>query len=390
MAEAYIVSAARTAIGRRRGRLREWHPVDLAAAVMREVVRRADADPARLDDVIVGCVSQVGEQAANIARGAVLAAGFPEHVPATTVDRQCGSSQQAVHFAAQAVMSGTMDMVLAAGVESMTRIPMALAVTLGAEQGYGRPTSPGYKARYPGAEISQFAGAERIALKYELSRDELDRFGYESHLRAGAAIRAGAFDAEILPLTGVDAQGAPAPHDMDEGVRLAPDLDAMKSVPLLRPDGTMTAATASQISDGASGVLVVSEAGLKALGAAPLARIHQMTVLGGDPLMVLEAPIPATELALRRAGMRIDDIGLYEVNEAFASVPLAWLKAAGADPTRLNVNGGAIAIGHPLGASGARLMTTMIHALKARGLRYGLQSMCEGGGLANVTIVEAL
>jgi acetyl-CoA C-acetyltransferase len=390
MGEAFIVAAARTAVGRKGGRLREWHPADLAGAILNELVARSGVDPAQIDDVVMGCVGQVGEQSGNIARGAVLAAGLPETVPATTVDRQCGSSQQALHFAAQAVMSGTMDIVVAAGVESMTRTPIGLASTLALEHGYGGPRSPGFDRRYAGVEISQYAGAERIAAKYGFSREDLDRYAYESHRRAAAATRAGAFRAEILPLSGVDAAGEPVTHETDEGVRFDASLEAMAQLRLLRDGGRLTAATSSPISDGAAGLLVVSEAGLKALNRTPLARVHHLTVLGDDPVTMLEAPIPATRRALGKTGLTIDDIDLYEVNEAFASIPLAWLQATGADPARMNVNGGAIALGHPLGGSGAKLMTTLIHALAARGGRYGLQTMCEGGGLANVTIVERL
>ena len=390
MSEAYIVSAVRTPGGRKGGRLRNWHPVDLAAEVLAELVNRTGIDPVRIDDVILGCVGQIGGQAANIARNAVLSAGFPETVPATTVDRQCGSSQQALHFAAQAVMSGTMDIVLAGGVESMTRVPLSSAIKLAVDNGYDHPDSPRVRARYAGAELNQFAGAEAIAARYEISREMLDRFGFESHRRAVQAAASGAFEQELLPIVGVDAAGRPMMHDADEGVRSDVSLAAMAELKPLREGGMLTAATSSQISDGASGVIVVSEAGLKALSLPPLARIHHMTVLGASPVTRLDAPIPATARALERTGMRIEDFDLYEINEAFASIPLAWLRATGADPDRLNVNGGAIALGHPLGASGTKLMSTLIYALKARGGRYGLQVMCEGGGLANLTIIENL
>ena len=390
MPEAYIVSAVRTAGGRKGGRLRDWHPVDLAAEVLKALVARANVDPAQIDDVILGCVGQVGPQTANIARNAVLAAGFPESVPGTTIDRQCGSSQQAVHFAAQAVLSGTMDIVLAGGVESMTRVPLSLATRLAVENGYDHPDSPRIRERYAHAELNQFAGAELIAAQYDLSRETLDRFGLESHRRAAAAAAAGAFDREMLALAGVDAVGEAIIHDSDEGVRPNASLEAMGQLKPLREGGRLTAATSSQVTDGASGVLIVSEAGLKALGVAPLARIHHMTVLGGSPVTRLDAPIPATFRAFEKTGLKIDDIDLYEVNEAFASIPLAWQKAVGADPERLNVNGGAIALGHPLGASGTKVMSTLIYGLKARGGRYGLQTMCEGGGLANLTIIENL
>lgn len=390
MAEAYIVAAVRTAGGRKGGRLREWHPVDLAAEVLSELVRRTAIDPGRIDDVILGCVGQLGGQAANVARNAVLSAGFPETVPGTTVDRQCGSSQQAVHFAAQAVMSGTMDMVLAGGVESMTRVPLSAATKLAVDNGYDHPDSPRVRARYAGAELNQFAGAEAIAATYGLTRETLDRFAFESHRRAAEATRSGAFKAEILPLPGIDKDGDPVMHDSDEGVRPDVSLQGMADLKPLRDGGSLTAGSSSQISDGASGVVVVSEAGLKALGVSPLARIHHMTVIGASPVTRLDAPIPATLRALERTGMKISDIDLYEVNEAFASIPLAWLRATGADPERLNINGGAISLGHPLGASGTKLMSTLIHALAARNGRYGLQVMCEGGGLANLTIIERL
>lgn len=390
MAEAYIVAAARTAGGRKGGRLSGWHPADLAGAVLDELVRRTDADPALIDDVIMGCVGQAGEQSNNVARNAVLASKLPESVPATSVDRQCGSSQQALHFAAQAVMSGTMDVVIAAGVESMSRVPMGLPVVLPAKNGFGVPKSPAMETRYPGVEFSQFTGAEMMAKKYELAKDELDRYALESHKRAIAATNAGKFAREILPLEVTLADGTRVTHDKDEGIRYDATLESIGSVKLLAEGGRVTAATASQICDGASGVMVVNERGLKALGVKPLARVHHMTVVGHDPVIMLEAPIPATLKALQRAGMKIDDIDLFEVNEAFAPVPLAWLKVTGADPARLNVHGGAIALGHPLGGSGTKLMTTLLHALQDQGKRYGLQTMCEGGGLANVTIVERL
>ena len=388
--EAYIVAAARTAGGRRGGKLKDWHPADLSAAVLNALVDRAGVDPAAVEDVIMGSVSQVGEQSLSIGRNAVLASKLPESVPATSIDRQCGSSQQALHFAAQAVQSGAMDIVIAAGVESMTRVPMGLPSTLAAKNGFGDSTSPGMKARYPGIIFSQFDGAETMAVKYGFDRDALDRFALQSHRRATSAQDRGAFDPEIIPIDVTDAEGRTERHVRDEGVRREASLSGITSVKLLKEGGRISAANASQICDGASGLLVVSERGLKRIEVAPLARVHQMTVIGEDPVIMLEAPINATRRALARAGMTIDDIDLYEVNEAFASVPLAWLKELKADPERLNVNGGAIALGHPLGASGAKLMATLIYALKARGKRFGLQTMCEGGGLANVTIVEAL
>jgi acetyl-CoA C-acetyltransferase len=385
MPEAYIVATARTAGGRKGGKLKDWHPADLSAQVIDALLDRSGADPAQIDDVIWGCVQQVAEQAGNIGRNAVLASRLPLSVPATSVDRQCGSSQQTLHFAAQAVMSGTMDIVIAGGVEAMTRVPMGLSSQLPKQHGFGTPKSPVVEERFPGIVFSQFTGAEMMAQKYNLSKAELDVFAFESHRRARAATEARAFNTEIVPV-----QAGEASHTVDEGIRFDATLEGISGVKLLAEGGRLTAATASQICDGASGVMVVSEAGLKSLGVAPLARIHHMSVLGGDPVIMLEAPIPATERALARAGMRIDDIDLYEVNEAFASVPAAWLKMLHADPAKLNVNGGAIALGHPLGGSGTKLMTTLVNALRARGKRYGLQTMCEGGGMANVTIIEAL
>jgi acetyl-CoA C-acetyltransferase len=392
MAEAYIVAATRTAGGRRGGRLAGWHPADLAAQVIDALVAKSGIDPAAVEDVILGCVSQVGEQASNIARNAVLASSLPESVPGTSVDRQCGSSQQALHFAAQAVMAGSMDAVIAGGVESMTRVPMFTPNALPAKAGLGSYMSPAMQRRYPGVEFSQFTGAEMIAKNYGIAKEALDRYAFETHRRAIAATREGAFAEEILPvaLRLADGSASDEMHQVDEGIRFDVTLEGIAGVKLIAEGGRCTAATASQICDGASGVLVVSERGLKALGVKPLARIHHMSVLGHDPVIMLEAPIPATRRALQKAGMKIEDIDLYEINEAFAPVPIAWLQALGADAARLNVHGGAIALGHPLGASGTKLMTTLIHALGQRGKRYGLQTMCEGGGMANVTIVERL
>lgn len=388
--DAFIVAATRTAGGRRGGRLSGWHPADLAAQVLDALMARTNADPALVDDVIMGCVGQAGEQAANVARNAILASTLPESVPGTTVDRQCGSSQQALHFAAQAVMSGSMDVVIAAGVESMTRVPMGMPMVLPAKNGLGFYVSPGMQKRYPGVEFSQFTGAEMIAKKYGLSRAQLDEYAYQSHQRAIEAVRAGRFSDEVTPVAARSAEAGDLgeQHTVDEGIRFDVSLHGIAGVKLVQEGGVVTAATSSQICDGASGVMVVNERGLKSLGVKPLARIHHMSVIGHDPVIMLEAPIPATQRALKKAGLSIDDIDLYEVNEAFAPVPLAWLQVTGADASRLNVNGGAISLGHPLGASGTKLMTTLVHALHQRGGRYGLQTMCEGGGLANVTIVE--
>jgi acetyl-CoA C-acetyltransferase len=390
MADAYIVEAVRTAGGRRGGRLAGWHPVDLGAEVLNALVERTGVDPAAIEDVILGCVCQGGEQAFQIGRNAVLASNLPNSVPAVTIARQCGSSQQSIQFAAQAVMSGTQDMVIAAGVESMTRVPMGSNVALFTKNGIGTgPISQRIQDRFGVHGFSQFIGAQMMADKYGLSRSQLDAFALESHRRAAAATNAGAFDAEIVPLTVESPQG-PALHTKDEGIRFDATLEAISAVKLLQENGVISAANASQICDGASGALIVNERALKTHKLTPLARIVNLTVTAGDPVIMLEEPISATRRALQRAGMSIDDIDLYEVNEAFASVPLAWLKETAANPAKLNVNGGAIALGHPLGASGTKLMATLTHALRARGKRYGLQTMCEGGGVANVTIVERM
>ncbi len=389
--EAYIVEALRTAGGRRNGRLRDWHPSDLAGKVIDAVVDGSGVDPSAVDDVIMGCVSQAGEQSFHIGRNSVLASKLPTTVPAVTIDRQCGSSQQAIQFAAQAVMSGTQDIVLAAGVESMTRVPMGLPTSLAAQAGIGvGPWSDKVKERFGVDGFSQFVGAEMIADKYGHSRDVLDRFALSSHEKAVTATKAGAFEREIVPVEVVGPDGVSEFHLVDEGIRFDATIESIGAVKLVQEGGKISAANASQICDGASAVLLVSERALKTHGLTPLARIHNLTVTAGDPVIMLEEPIPATRRALERAGMSINDIDLYEVNEAFAPVPLAWLEAIGADPDKLNVNGGAISLGHPLGASGTKLMATLVHALRARGKRYGLQTMCEGGGIANVTIVEAL
>lgn len=393
MSEAFIVAAGRTAGGRKGGRLSGWHPADLAGQVLDALVDRSGVDPAQVEDVIMGCVGQVGEQAMNIARNAVLSSGLPQSVPGTSVDRQCGSSQQALHFAAQAVMSETMDVVIAAGVESMSRVPMGTSVALPKKVDMGHYMGPAIRARYPEVpEFSQFMGAEMMAEKHGLSKEDLDAFALLSHQRAIEASNGGRFDDEIIPIAVRNHEGGSSgeQHTVDEGIRFDASLEGIAGVQPLLEGGRISAASASQICDGAAGVLVVNERGLKALGAEPLARIHHMTVVGDDPVIMLEAPLPATERTLKKTGLTIDDIDLFEVNEAFASVPLAWLKSTGADPERLNVHGGAIALGHPLGGTGAKLMTTLMHGLRQRGGRYGLQTMCEGGGLANVTIVERL
>ena len=390
MPEAYIVDAVRTAGGRRGGKLAGVHPVDWAAKSLDALVERTGIDPAAVDDVIMGCVSQAGEQSMHVGRNAVLASKMlPQSTPAVTIDRQCGSSQQAIPFAAQAVMSGTQDVVIASGVESMTRVPMGSTATFHMKEGLGMYKSPGLEEKYPGVMWSQFMGAEMIVQKHGFAKDDLDRFALSSHEKAIAATKAGAFAAEIVPVE-IETSDGTEMHTVDEGIRFDATLDSIASVKLLSEQGTITAATASQICDGSSAALIVSEKVLKEHGLTPMARIVNLTVTAGDPVIMLEEPLFATDKALQRAGLAIGDIDLYEVNEAFAPVPLAWLKHTGADPERLNVNGGAFALGHPLGASGTKLMATLVHALRARGQKYGLQTMCEGGGVANVTIIEAL
>ncbi len=382
MAEAYIVSAVRTPVGRRKGGLSQVHPADLAGHVIKAAVERAGVDPGEVDDVILGCVDQLGAQSTNIARTAWLAAGLPEHVPGTTVDRQCGSSQQAVHFAAQAVMAGVQDLVVAGGVEVMSLVPISSPAIVGAQQGMGAPYgSPGWTARYGDQEVSQFRGAELIAEKWGISRRDMEEYALSSHQRAIAAQEVGAFDEEIVPYGTVTA---------DEGPRPDTSLEKMAGLKTLSEGGRLTAAVSSQVSDGAAALLIASEAAVRRRGLTPLARVHTMTVTGADPILMLSAPIPATRQALKRAGLGIDDIDHYEINEAFASVVLAWSKELGVDPGRTNPLGGAIALGHPLGATGAKLMATLVHGLRRTGGRYGLQTMCEGGGMANATVVEAL
>jgi acetyl-CoA C-acetyltransferase len=389
MSTAYIVEAVRTAGGRRGGRLAGVHPVDLLAKSLDAIVERSGIDPSAIDDVITGCVSQAGEQGNQVGRMGVLASKLlPQSTPAVTIDRQCGSSQQAIQFAAQAVMSGTQDVVIASGVESMTRVPMGTNVTLHMKEGLYHKAA-GLEEKFPGINFSQFMGAEMIVKKHGFTKDDLDRFALASHEKAIAATKAGAFEREIVAVE-IETPEGPAHHTVDEGIRFDATLEGIAGVKLINPEGALTAASASQICDGSSAVLVVSEAALKAHGLTPLARIHNLTVTAGDPVIMLEEPLFATDRALQRAGLTMADIDLYEVNEAFASVPLAWLKHTGADPHKLNVNGGAIALGHPLGASGTKLMATLVHALRARGKKYGLQTMCEGGGVANVTIIEAL
>lgn len=390
MATAYIVDAFRTAGGKRGGKLAGWHPVDMAAATLDHLVAQTGVDPARVDDVIMGCVMQGGQQSFQVGRNAVLASNaLPDSVPAVTIDRQCGSSQQAMQFAAQAVMSGTQDVVIAAGVESMTRVPMGSTGMLHAKEGLGNYKSPRLEAKYPGIMFSQFMGAEMVAQKHGFNKEQLDAYSLESHRRAATARDAGRFAHEIVPLE-IETENGSEMHVTDEGIRGDATLEGIASVKLLQEGGVITAANASQICDGASAALIVSEAALKELGLTPSARIHNVTVTAGDPVIMLEEPLFATDRALQRAGLSISDIDAYEVNEAFAPVPLAWAKHVGADPARMNMHGGAIALGHPLGASGTKLMATLLGVLRATGGKYGLQTMCEGGGIANVTIVERL
>jgi len=381
--EAYIVGALRTAVGRKKGALSAAHPADLGAHVIKAVVEAAGVDPAAVDDVVFGCVDTVGHQAGDIARTAWLAAGLPEEVPGVTVDRQCGSSQQAVHFAAQAVLSGTADLVVAGGVQNMSQIPIAAAMTVAAQFGITDPFSgsKGWQARYGDQPVSQFHAAELIAEKWDVSREAMEDFALESHRRALAAIDEGRFEREIVPYEG---------FAVDEGPRRDTSKEAMAGLRTLVEGGRLTAAVSSQISDASAALLIASEDAVRTHGLTPRARIHHLSVRGADPIFMLTAPIPATAHALRKTGMSLDDIDLVEINEAFAPVVLAWAKETGADPAKVNVNGGAIALGHPLGATGARLMTSLLHELERSGGRYGLQTMCEGGGQANVTIIERL
>ncbi|MFM8563866.1 MAG: thiolase family protein [Acidimicrobiia bacterium] len=388
MNTAVIVDAVRTPLGKRNGKLKDWHPVDLVAEVMAAMVERNGFDPGLIDDVVMGCVMQVGEQSTNIARNAVLAAGWPESVPGTTIDRQCGSSQQAAHFAAQGVMAGAYDIVVAAGVEVMTRVPMGSAM---ADGKYGWPFGPRVSARYSGPSglVPQGVSAEMIADQWKISRDDMDRFGMQSQNRAARATAEGRFEREILPVT--DSEGNPMTRD--EGLRETTMETLAKLKPSFRSEeqgGRVTAGNSSQITDGAAAVLIMSEAKAAALGLTPRARFVNFSLAGDDPRFMLTAPIPATRKILERSGLSIDDMDVIEINEAFASVVLAWEKELRPDMEKVNPNGGAIALGHPLGCSGARLMTTLLHELERTNGRYGLQTMCEGGGMANATIIERL
>jgi acetyl-CoA acyltransferase len=379
--DAVIVAAVRTPVGKRNGGLSGVHPVDLSGQVLQALAARTGIDPALVDDVIWGCVSQVGEQTFDIARNAVLAAGWPESVPGVSIDRQCGSSQQSVHFAAAGVISGQYDVVVAGGVESMSRVPMGSSVN-GAW-----PFGESFRARYDGVAPNQGIGAEMIAERWELSRTQLDEYSLASHEKAATAQDDGRFDEQIVPVTIPDGTQV----SKDEGIRRGGTVESMANLkPAFRPDGVITAGNSSQISDGSAALLIMTSAKAAELGLTPLARIHTAVLAASDPVIMLTAPIPATAKALERSGLSIDQIGAFEVNEAFAPVPLAWLAETGADPKVLNANGGAIALGHPLGGSGARLMTTLIYHMRDNGIRYGLQTMCEGGGQANATVLELL
>ena len=383
MESAYIVDAVRSPVGKRGGSLAHVHSADLGAHVIRALMDRTGVDPGEVDDVIFGCTDTLGPQAGNIARTAWLVAGMPEHVPGVTVDRQCGSSQQAVHFAAQAVLSRTADLVVAGGVQNMSAIPISAAMLAGEAYGFTTPfaESPGWRNRYGDQEVSQFRAAEMIAEHWDLSREAMEEYAFESHQRAIRASEEGRFDREIEPLEGLT---------IDEGPRRDTSLEKMATLPTLIEGGRITAGISSQLCDASSAMLIASEAALKKHQLTPRARIHHLSVRAADPVWMLTAPIPATDYALKKAGMTIDDIDLFEVNEAFASVVMAWMKETGADHSRVNVNGGAIALGHPIGATGTKLMTTLLNELERTGGRYGLQSMCEGGGVSNVTIIERL
>jgi acetyl-CoA C-acetyltransferase len=388
MSEAYIVAAVRSAGGKKNGRLSTVHPIDLGALVVDALVEKSGIAVEQIDDLIFGCVSQVGAQSSNVARNVCLSSVLGEAVPGTTVDRQCGSGQQAIHFAAQAVMSGTQDVVIAGGVESMSQVPIGSNIIDGYKADHGLPYGKVISERYPGVQFNQFAGAEMLAEKYDVTSDELNAFALSSHVKAKTAVEEGRFKAEIVPIDVALDDGTQITHDQDEGIRMDATLDAIAGLQPMQEGGRLSAANASQICDGASAVMVVSGEACKRLGLKPLAKIVAMSVVGTDPVIMLEGPIKATEEVLRKANLTLADIDLVEINEAFGSVPLSWVKALGADMDKLNVNGGAQALGHPLGGTGAKLMTTLIHELHRTGKRYGLLAICEGGGTANGTIVE--
>ncbi|MGZ3628326.1 MAG: thiolase family protein [Ktedonobacteraceae bacterium] len=385
--EAVIVGAVRTAIGRRNGRLKDWHPVDLMAEVLSALVQRTGVDAGLVEDVIIGCVSQVGEQSLNVGRNAALGAGFPETVPGTTVDRQCGSSQQAIHFAAQGVIGGAYDVAIAGGVEVMTRVPMGSSY----QQGPGAPFGSRMLQRYDNGLVHQGISADLVAQKWELSRDDLDEFSLESHRRAARAMAEGRFRSQIVPVEVKNEDGTTSIFDQDEGIRADTSIEKLASLkPAFKPDGLITAGNSSQISDGAAAVLIMERETAERLGLRPRARFVAFSLAGDNPILMLTAPIPATYKVLKKAGLTMDQMDLVEINEAFASLPLAWQRETGADMERVNVNGGAVAIGHPLGASGARLTTVLLHELERTGGRYGLQTICEGGGMANAMIFERI
>ncbi|NQY02890.1 MAG: acetyl-CoA C-acetyltransferase [Halieaceae bacterium] len=388
MSDAYIVGAVRSAGGRKNGRLSKVHPIDLGAKVVDALVERTGVAVDEIDDLIWGCVSQVGAQSSNVGRNVCLSSVLGEKVPGTSVDRQCGSGQQAIHFAAQAVMSGTQDIVIAGGVESMSQVPIGASIIDGAKADHGVPYGAEIQARYPGVQFNQFAGAEMLVKKYELTSEELNEFALDSHVKAKQAVEEGRFDREIVPIEIELEDGTREMHSQDEGIRMDATLGAISGLQPMSEDGVLTAANASQICDGAAAVMVVNGETCKRLGLKPMAKIVALSVIGSDPVIMLEGPIPATETVLERAGLDMGDIDLFEVNEAFGSVPLSWAKAMKADLKKLNVNGGAQALGHPLGGTGAKLMTTLVHELQRTGKRYGLLAICEGGGTANGTIVE--
>ena len=388
---AYIVSAVRTAGGKKNGSLSQWHPADLGAKVLDELVHQTGIDPELIDDVIFGCVSQVGAQSGNVARNAILSSSLPESVPGTTVDRQCGSSQQAIHFAIQAVMSGTQDVVIGGGVEVMSMVPIGSNIKDGFEAGHGLPfDTDGMKERYPGIFFSQFTGAELMAEKWNLSREDLDKFALSSHQKAAVAVEGKYFDREILPIQAKNAEGKTDMVFNDEGIRYDASLEALSGLNPVTEGGVITAGNASQITDGAAALMICNDEGLKKIKADPRARIVGISVVGDDPIMMLGGPIPASHKVLKATNLNINDIDLYEVNEAFAPVPLSWAIELKADMEKLNVNGGAMALGHPLGATGAKLMTTLLHELERTNGKYGLQAICEGGGTANATIIERI
>ena len=390
MANAYIVGAVRTATGRKNGRLSRMHPVDMGAAVVDELVDRTGVPTDKVDDLVFGVVMQIGSQAGNLGRNVALSSKLALEVPGTTVDRQCGSSLQAIQFGAQAVMSGTQDVVICGGVEAMSTVEIGSNVRDGLEKGRGVPKGERLELQYPGIQFSQFDGAELLAEKYQISREALDEFGLLSHQRAAAATRSGYFEQEIVPLNIELEDGSKDVHTVDEGIRFEANLEGMQSLNALREGGVITAGTASQISDGAAAIMVANEEAVRKFDLPVRAKIHSLAVVGSDPVIMLEGPIPATEKVLEKVGLSIDDIDLYEVNEAFGSVPLAWAKALNADPDKLNVNGGAQSLGHPLGGTGAKLMTTLVHELERRQARYGLVAICEGGGTANAMIIERM